>query len=65
MPFPVLRRLNLSAPLSAPQAEAIDALPYTPIIQLHAEAETPFWEEDGLAPEMWTNTPLNRIFART
>jgi len=64
LPFPVLRRLNLSAPLSAPQAEAIDALPYTPIIQLHAEAETPFWEEDGLAPEMWTNTPLNRIFAR-
>ena len=64
LPFPVLRLLNLSAPRSAPQAEAIAGLPYTPIIQLHVEAETPFWEADGLAPEMWTNSPLNRIFAR-
>jgi monoamine oxidase len=64
LPFPVLRRLALSAPLNAAQAEAIAGLPYTPIIQLHVEAQTPFWERDGLAPEMWTNSPLNRIFAR-
>ncbi|MGY6531770.1 flavin monoamine oxidase family protein [Glycocaulis sp.] len=64
LPFPVLRALDVSAPFSAPQAEAIEGLPYTPIVQLHIEAETPFWEEDGLAPEMWTNSPLNRIFAR-
>ena len=64
LPFPVLRRLALSAPLNAAQAEAIAGLPYTPIIQLHVEAQTPFWEQDGLAPEMWTNSPLNRIFAR-
>ncbi|MGP1275500.1 MAG: flavin monoamine oxidase family protein [Caulobacterales bacterium] len=64
LPFAVLRNLAIDAPLSAPQSEALDLLPYTPIIQLHAQAETPFWEADGLAPEMWTNTPLNRIFAR-
>lgn len=64
LPFPVLRALDVSAPLSAAQADAIQGLPYTPIVQLHIEAETPFWEQDGLAPEMWTNSPLNRIFAR-
>lgn len=64
LPFPVLHALDVSAPFSAPQADAIAGLPYTPIVQLHIEAETPFWEVDGLAPEMWTNSPLNRIFAR-
>lgn len=64
LPFPVLRRLSVSAPLNAAQVQAIEGLSYTPIVQLHVEAQTPFWEQDGLAPEMWTNSPLNRIFAR-
>jgi monoamine oxidase len=63
LPFPVMRRMGVEAPLSALQREAIEAMAYTPIVQLHLEAETPFWEADGLPPEMWTDSPLERVFA--
>lgn len=63
LPFAVMRRIALAAPLSALQREAIGAMAYTPIVQLHLQAETPFWERDGLAPEMWTDSPLERVFA--
>jgi monoamine oxidase len=63
LPFPVTRSIAVDAPLSALQREAIEAMAYTPIVQLHLEAETPFWESDGLPPEMWTDSPLERIFA--
>jgi monoamine oxidase len=64
LPFTVLRDLSVSAPVSAVQRQAIDTLAYTPIVQLHLEATSPFWEEDGLAPEMWTDSELERVFAR-
>lgn len=63
LPFPVMRRIGVDAPLSTLQREAIAAMAYTPIVQLHLEAETAFWEADGLPPEMWTDTTLERVFA--
>ncbi len=63
LPFPVMRQIGVEAPLSALQREAIEAMAYTPIVQLHLEAEAPFWEADGLPPEMWTDSPLERVFA--
>lgn len=63
LPFAVTRQIPVEAPLSALQREAIEAMAYTPIVQLHLEAETAFWESDGLAPEMWTDSPLERVFA--
>jgi monoamine oxidase len=62
MPFAALRAVKIEAPLPKAQRAAIDSLPYTQILQLHLEAETPFWEGDGLAAEMWTDGPLERIF---
>ncbi len=64
LPFTVLRDLAVTAPVSADQRLAIDTLAYTPIVQLHLEARSPFWEEDGMAPEMWTDSELERVFAR-
>jgi monoamine oxidase len=61
-PFPALRRIALTAPISVVQREAIDALPYTQIVQLYLEPETPFWERDGMAPDMWTDGALERIY---
>ena len=63
LPFPVMRAIGVEAPLSALQREAIEAMAYTPIVQLHLEAETPFWEIDGRPPEMWTDSALERVFA--
>ncbi len=63
LPFAVLRDLTLPRAIPEAQAEAIGSLAYTPILQLHLEAETPWWEADGLPPEMWTNSRLERLFA--
>jgi monoamine oxidase len=64
LPFTVLRRIRIDAPMSPVQREAIAQLSYTQIVQLYLEAEHPFWEQDGLAPDMWTNGPLERIFCQ-
>lgn len=64
LPVGCLRDVRLNAPLSAAQREAIDAIEYTKASIALIDAE-PFWEDDGLPPNMWTDTPLERIFPRT
>ena len=64
LPLPALRNLRLDAPLANIQRETINSLEYTKVTQAMIDAE-PFWEEDGLSPNMWTDTPLERLFPRT
>lgn len=64
IPFSALRNIDLDAPLEPVMREAVEEMAYTPIMQLHLEAEHPWWEDDGLAPEMWTDSPINRLFAQ-
>lgn len=63
LPFGALRNIQLDAPLSEIQRAAIGALPYTQIFQVHFRASSPFWENDGLPADMWTDSPIERIFA--
>jgi monoamine oxidase len=63
LPQPALRRVRIGAPLSAIQRSAMARSAYTAILQLHCEATSPFWEADGLPPDMWTDGPLERVFA--
>ncbi len=60
IPFSTLRDVKLNAELTSNQEKAIKELQYTRITQIHFDAE-PFWEEDGIPPSMWTDTPLERI----
>ena len=62
LPFGALKNITLSAPLSTLQTEAIENLAYTQILQLHFKVTRPFWEADGLSPDMWMDGPLERIF---
>jgi monoamine oxidase len=62
VPFSVLRSLPLDAPLSPVQREAITALPYTPVTQLHIVARSPFWKEDGLPKYVWSDGRIGRVF---
>ncbi len=64
LPLGCLRNVRVKAPLSTAQRQAIDAIEYTKASIALIDAE-PFWEDDGLAPNMWTDTPLERIFPRT
>lgn len=63
LPFPALRKIDLSPAPPSLQRAAIDALPYTQIAHLHLAPETPFWDADGLPVDMWTDGPLERVFA--
>ncbi len=64
LPVPCLRNLRIKAPLSRRQRNAIAALAYTKATIALIDAE-PFWEDDDLPPNMWTDSPLERIFPRT
>ena len=63
LPLPALRRVRLNPPLSAAQRRAMAAVPYTRVTVALFDC-APFWEQDGLPPNMWTDTPLERLFPR-
>lgn len=62
LPFPALRNITIDPAPAGPQADAVAALPYTQILQLHLEPENAYWDEDGLPIAMWTDGPLERLF---
>jgi monoamine oxidase len=63
LPFGVLRNISVKALMPNAQRSAIQKLPYTQILQIHLRAQKPFWEEDGLPADMWTDLPIERIFS--
>lgn len=63
LPFGALRHVVIKAFMPAEQSTAIRELPYTQIRQIHMKARTKFWEKDGLEADMWTDLPIERIFA--
>lgn len=63
LPFSALRNITLKTFMPAEQNAAIRELPYTQILQIHMKARERFWEEDGLEADMWTDLPIERIFA--
>ena len=63
LPVPALRALRLDLPVAAAQRRAIEGVRYTRVSIALFDAE-PFWEDDGLPPYMWTDTPLERLFPR-
>jgi len=63
LPFPVLREIELDLPLSAAKRAAISGLEGLPATRVFLRAQRAFWKEDGLPPDMWTDTPLGRVFA--
>ena len=55
LPFATLRNVFVNPGLTGRQAEAAAMLPYQPLSMAFLTATAPFWDEDGLAPGMWTN----------
>jgi len=63
LPFSALRHVRLEADLPEEQKAAISLLSYAQNLQIHFRAKVPFWEKDGLPPDMWSDGPLGRISA--
>ena len=61
LPFSTLRNVRIEPGLSGIQAQAVQELGYQPISMVFVTAETPFWEQDGLAPGMWTDGLLGNV----
>ena len=63
LPLPALRRVRLELPLAPTHRRAIAEAAYTKVTVALFDAD-PFWEDDGLPPAMWTDSPLERLFPR-
>ncbi len=56
LPFGVLRRIAIDPPLSGAQAEAVSELPHQAITQVYLAPKQPYWEADGYAPSLFTDS---------
>jgi monoamine oxidase len=64
LPYSVLRTVPLD-PLPPPvQLAAIQTLGYIPITQFHLVPKRAFWQDDGLAPSMWSDGISGSILAQ-
>jgi monoamine oxidase len=63
LPYSVLRGVDFEPQLAARQADVVRSLPYSEASYVVFEADAPFWESDGLAPTMWTDTALELLVA--
>jgi monoamine oxidase len=63
MPFTALRSVRFDPVLPALQAEAVSLLGYSTAFQAHFVADRPFWLEDGMPANMWTDGPAGRFAA--
>jgi len=61
IPLGVLRHAKLDLPLATDQRRAIAELPYSSMVQIYLRPRRPFWEDDGLPRNTWTDGPLEIV----
>jgi monoamine oxidase len=63
VPPPVLRRIALEPALPRPQADAVATLPSQPLTQVYLAPRSRFWEQDGHAASLFTDTRAGMLAA--
>lgn len=63
VPCSVLKRIRIDPMLRGVQARAVQTLESQVINQVHMIAKKPFWEDDGMNPNMYTNSLCGAVFA--
>lgn len=61
LPFSTLRYVHIAPGLTGMQARAVATLPYQPLTIAFLTATAPFWEDDQLAPSMWTDGLVGNV----
>ena len=61
LPFTTLRDVKMNTTFSSYQKKAIQQLQYTNITQIHLAHTAPYWEQDQMPIDMWTDTPIERV----
>lgn len=64
MPLPVLRRVRIEPMPTGAQAKLIATLAYQHLTLVHLVAKNPFWNEDGLSPNMYTDGIAGMVLAQ-
>ena len=62
-PFTALRSVRFDPVLTGLQQEAISLLGYSTAFQVHFAVEKPYWTQDGMPADMWTDGPAGRLAA--
>ena len=63
VPLPVLRRIAIEPRLPASQADAVATLPSQPLTQVYLAPRSRFWEQDGYAASLFTDTRAGMLAA--
>jgi monoamine oxidase len=63
VPPSVLRRIAIEPKLPRKQAEAVATLPSQPLTQVYFAPRSRFWEQDGYAPSLFTDTRAGMLAA--
>src|SRR5690606_4108832 len=63
LPIGVLADVAIDPPLPERQARAAASLPSQPITQVYLVPKAPFWEDDGYAPSLFTDSPAGMLAA--
>lgn len=63
VPFGVLRGMALEPGLTGAQAEAVRELPHQAITQVYLRPKRAFWDDDGYAPSLFTDTLAGMVTA--
>jgi monoamine oxidase len=63
VPTGVLKRIAIDPGLPALQAEAVRELPSQPLTQMYFAPKSKFWEQDGYAPSLFTDTRAGMLAA--
>lgn len=65
IPLSVMRGIRVDGvkgvTLPQRQREAWNKIPYAQLVQVFMEVNAPFWEKDGMAPELWSDGPIERV----
>ncbi len=65
VPFGAMKNVKIKGKMTDLHYDAIRNLQYTQITQLHVACKEPFWQNDGLPMNMWTDGPFGRVFLNT
>ena len=64
VPVSALRRVAMDPVLGARQAKLVRTLDYQQMVLVHMVAKEPFWEIDGINPNMFTDGPAGMVLAQ-
>lgn len=65
IPITVLKNVTFAPVIQGITKDAINEIDYGLSVQAHFLITEPFWEQDGMDPNMWTDGPLERFAVRT